>query len=412
MVRRRGAWSWGLAAAAALLPLRAQEPALAAQLADPARWQVHEFGLGVTLRRGWFGDLLGRPQSVCVLAVDRREAGVRLQVVVPDRLTPTSVQAARRGALAAVNGGFFLPDGRPRGLRRAGGQESSPPSAEAHATVGWTDELVRFGRNDEDWSAWPDVLEAGPRLVVGGAVVDHGAPQRKVRHPRTALGERADGTVLMVTVDGRTRPAAGMTLDELGALMQALGCRDAINLDGGGSTTLWAGGFLAGDGSRIANHPCDDKAFDAAGERAVADVVLVDARAVVQRDDVDATDVEGLAQWSGDGTGQLGAGFLWAPAGEPLQVAFRGVLPRGGRYEVQRRAVVAPGIDGAQARFHGRADTAWFDRSAGTPADGDRPWAVVGTLRGGAGSPWSVVADAVPGQPFLLDAIRLVELPD
>jgi hypothetical protein len=102
---------------------------------------------------------------------------------------------------------------------------------------------------------------------------------------------------------------------------------------------------------------------------------------------------------------------LWAPAGEPVQVTFRGVLPRAGRYVVQRRAVTAPGIDGAEVRFTGRAEIGWFDRSGGLSAAGGEPWAVVGELRGGAGSPWSVVADAVVEHAFVLDAIRLVEEP-
>ncbi|HYC53305.1 MAG TPA: phosphodiester glycosidase family protein [Gemmatimonadaceae bacterium] len=60
------------------------------------------------------------------------------------------------------------------------------------------------------------------------------------RHPRTAVGIASNGNrLLLVTVDGRQKPYSdGMTLRELGNLMRALGARDAINLDGGGSTTL------------------------------------------------------------------------------------------------------------------------------------------------------------------------------
>jgi exopolysaccharide biosynthesis protein len=59
------------------------------------------------------------------------------------------------------------------------------------------------------------------------------------RHPRTAVGIRADGTLLFVTVDGR-RPdeSVGMSLREMTDLMLELGCVSAINLDGGGSTTM------------------------------------------------------------------------------------------------------------------------------------------------------------------------------
>ena len=53
-----------------------------------------------------------------------------------------------------------------------------------------------------------------------------------------AIGTKADGTFMMVTVDGRTSRGTGMTTTELGQLMADLGAVDAINLDGGGSTGM------------------------------------------------------------------------------------------------------------------------------------------------------------------------------
>ncbi len=375
-------------------------------------WQVQELGLGVTLRRAWFRNLLGRPQSLCGLEVDRRQAGVRLDLVVPERLTGTTLQGARAGALAAVNGGFFLPDGKPRGLRRLGGAMVTPPSVEPHAAVGWSAEFVRFGSSEQDWNVWPQVLEAGPQLVAASQVVLHGEAQRKVRHPRTAFGERADGVLLLVTADGRTPPAAGLTLDELGAVMLALGCTSAINLDGGGSTTLWAAGFRGGDGGGIANFPCDDKRFDPAGERAVADVVLVHARAVVRWDDSDATVITGAVQGSADGSGFLDAGFLWAPADVPVQVTFRAEVPRAATYEVQRRTVVAAGVVGGRAHYSGVGTRNGFGSSNGRATDRGDAWEPVGRLRADAAVEVQVDVRSVPGHPFVCDAIRLVEVPN
>lgn len=76
-------------------------------------------------------------------------------------------------------------------------------------------------------------------------------------HPRTAVGFSADGkTMWLVTVDGRQKESRGMTLLELGQLMQALGAHQALNLDGGGSSTLLA--RLPGDPSAtVANSPSD-----------------------------------------------------------------------------------------------------------------------------------------------------------
>jgi hypothetical protein len=92
------------------------------------------------------------------------------------------------------------------------------------------------------------------------------------RHPRTAVGIADHGQrLLLVVVDGRQRPYSdGMTLRELASLMLALGSRDAINLDGGGSSTLvWAEPGQPGV-FRIANRPSDP-----AGERPVGNALAV-----------------------------------------------------------------------------------------------------------------------------------------
>lgn len=84
------------------------------------------------------------------------------------------------------------------------------------------------------------------------------------RNPRTALGIQDDGTVLLVTVDGhRHETSVGLTIDELRRVLKSLGARDAINLDGGGSTAM----VLAG---RLVNQPSD-----LAGERAVGDAIVI-----------------------------------------------------------------------------------------------------------------------------------------
>ena len=60
------------------------------------------------------------------------------------------------------------------------------------------------------------------------------------REPRTVIGAKADGSIVMVTVDGRNKNLGywGMTCDETAALMKHHGCVSAVNLDGGGSTAI------------------------------------------------------------------------------------------------------------------------------------------------------------------------------
>lgn len=97
-------------------------------------------------------------------------------------------------------------------------------------------------------------------------------PFNENRHPRSAIGVRPNGTVLLLTVDGRQQNAAGMNMFELAKVMKWLGCSSAINLDGGGSTTLWADGY--GENGVI-NYPSDNKKWDHEGERKVANVILI-----------------------------------------------------------------------------------------------------------------------------------------
>jgi exopolysaccharide biosynthesis protein len=92
------------------------------------------------------------------------------------------------------------------------------------------------------------------------------------RHPRTAVGIADRGRRLLLTVvDGRQAPYSdGMTLREMADLMRALGARDAINLDGGGSTALVYADPDSAGAFRVANRPSDP-----AGERAVGNALAI-----------------------------------------------------------------------------------------------------------------------------------------
>ena len=98
-----------------------------------------------------------------------------------------------------------------------------------------------------DWSVLgvDQIIGGGPRLVEDGQIKITGVEERfqddvlKGRAPRTALGITADQKLLLVTVNGRQpNISVGMTLHELGNLLIELGAVQAMNLDGGGSTTM------------------------------------------------------------------------------------------------------------------------------------------------------------------------------
>jgi exopolysaccharide biosynthesis protein len=117
-----------------------------------------------------------------------------------------------------------------------------------------------------------DIMLSGPLLVYHSALetVDTTAFSRS-RHPRTAVAVTEDN-VLLIAVDGRHQRASGMSLPELRKILKWLGAVDGINLDGGGSTTLWIDGQTE---NGVVNYPSDNKQWDHLGERKVANVVLL-----------------------------------------------------------------------------------------------------------------------------------------
>jgi exopolysaccharide biosynthesis protein len=114
-----------------------------------------------------------------------------------------------------------------------------------------------------------DVVAGVPQLIKNGRIEITWEQEKsskafvETRHPRTAVAKLKDGKFLMVTVDGRSEESAGIGLEELAKLLLEFGAVDAMNLDGGGSTTM----FLNG---KVVNRPSDKE-----GERRVSDAILV-----------------------------------------------------------------------------------------------------------------------------------------
>jgi len=120
-------------------------------------------------------------------------------------------------------------------------------------------DILEFSVTSADTS-WDEVQYAvGGKVLLNDGVVDTtGSPTGK--NPRSAVGIKADGTIVLYQVDGRqSSHSVGMTMDELAAEMLALGCVDAINLDGGGSSAMVV--RLPGEEtSAIVNSPSDGSA--------------------------------------------------------------------------------------------------------------------------------------------------------
>jgi hypothetical protein len=321
---------------------------------------------------------------------------------------------AQHGALAAINGGFFAIEstGLSTGLLRIDGALVVPAKpAQASIGIGDDQRLHVATRPEGDWPEVQDALGAGPMLLRAGAIVDHGARQRGIRHPRSAIGVGKDGSVVWLTADGRTEKAKGLAHEETAAILQALGCVDAVNLDGGGSTTLW----VAGRG--VVNYPCDNKKYDHAGERAVANAVLLRAPAVVVVDDAQATlrgDGWRRALHARANIGGVGAGYVrWAAeagvsaaaAGEAPSAEFAAELPFAGTWRAMARLPVDSGLAAGPWRVLVGADGA-VREVAGQRGE----WVEVARVEVGAERKAMVQLGGVAGRAMVVDAVRWVEI--
>lgn len=103
-----------------------------------------------------------------------------------------------------------------------------------------------------DWDDVKHIISGGPYLVKNSEVfVDMTAQKLGAvggKNPRTAIGYTSDYNMIMVAVDGREGSSVGMTLMQLAGFMKSLGCINAMNLDGGGSTVMYVNG-------RVVNNP-------------------------------------------------------------------------------------------------------------------------------------------------------------
>ncbi|MGW1026519.1 phosphodiester glycosidase family protein [Streptomyces sp. NPDC002577] len=122
------------------------------------------------------------------------------------------------------------------------------------------------------------IIGAGPALVRDGRVWINAAANGysdsalKSRHPRTVAGVKSDGTLLLVVMDGRwPGKSVGATFAEAARILVSLGAVDAVNLDGGGSSTVVVDG-------EVRNHPSGGHGSNAGEERKVSNAIVVVAR--------------------------------------------------------------------------------------------------------------------------------------
>lgn len=157
--------------------------------------------------------------------------------------------AKRENAIVAINGGGFIDDttlnsgGNADGILIKDSQIiSSKRYGRSGGLIGFTKDnklyLGRISANEAISLGIRDAVEFGPFLIVNGEaskVVGNGGFGL---HPRTVIGQRKDGVVLFLIIDGRRIDSVGADMGDLIKIMQRYGAYNAANLDGGNSSAL------------------------------------------------------------------------------------------------------------------------------------------------------------------------------
>ncbi len=204
--------------------------------------------------------------------IDLRDDNLTLRAVGSNARRETTRDAyARHDAILAINGGYFSA-ARSESLLVSDGNVVAPGPARftrgAFGLVNGRPEIVwpyvadsiLFHVDDpldrkkapatvlqKTSTPWhpTQAVGGGPVLVKAGKIRDTSHEEgfggsHLVRHPRTAIGYVDEHTLVVMVVDGRQHASAGVTITELARLMRSVGCHEAVNLDGGGSSAMVA----------------------------------------------------------------------------------------------------------------------------------------------------------------------------
>ncbi|MCD8080177.1 MAG: phosphodiester glycosidase family protein [Bacteroides sp.] len=248
-------------------------------------WKVSTLREGMVCRQAEIPSLYGVPQHITFLEID--PSGYKLGIEPSFPKAETSVTARNCGAVAAINGSYFnVQEGTSICyLRQQKAVTDTTTTSEFNLRVTGAVEIHKGKLSLIPWDKQTevgykkkkrDVLASGPLLLYNGEVCDFSGCGKgfvETKHPRSAIARTSSGKILLMTVDGRfPGQAEGISIPELAHLLRVLGATEALNLDGGGSSTLWSS---EAPDNGVLNKLCDNKKYDNEGERKVANAICV-----------------------------------------------------------------------------------------------------------------------------------------
>lgn len=254
-----------------------------------AKWEKEKITAGVHLKTFQFNKSLFKSnQNLNMLEIKQKKNLIFDIGFDSSKLMVTSDFGKQAGVIAALNGTFFYiahggsvdylrSDGKTINDNRLG-KDGKRAIHQKSALVFNHGKLsiVKWNENPD----WENTIDAKGLMVSGSLLILNKAEEKldtanlfnKTRHPRSAIAITKNRRILLITIDGRNKNSEGMSLLELTKVLRWLKAYDAINLDGGGSTTLWIDNYKT---NGVVNFPNDNKKWDHEGQRKVANVVLL-----------------------------------------------------------------------------------------------------------------------------------------
>lgn len=247
-----------------------------------ADWHWQDIGKGAQAGYAQI-QLFESVQSISVVRYPARKYRTSMVHAPAEQCGTTDDLAVKSKAKIAANGSYFdmklLVPHTFFSIRHKVVGES--PEKELYRSNGVVARRHRCSRDIEIFYYDPEKLEnyrkdyfealaSGPVLVLNGESPDFPMEHSfyYLRHPRTFIGVSGD-MVYLVVIDGRfPGQGEGASIPETAAVARYFGCTDALNLDGGGSSTVWT------ESTGVINHPYDNHKFDHEGCRKVPNIVI------------------------------------------------------------------------------------------------------------------------------------------
>ena len=197
---------------------------------------------------------VNEPLFAAMITVDMDAVNCQIAtaVMVGANKAPLSTIAVENyGVMGGINGGYFA-GAKPIGVLRRQGYTDNAKFWPQRSAFGWNDrgetifidgKEVASISSDRRFDKYTEMLQAGPLLLKNGEYADNTENIKEnvlnMRHPRTIVG--TDGKrVMWAVIDGRDNMhSVGATIEETRKVCKWLGMTTALNLDGGGSSSLW-----------------------------------------------------------------------------------------------------------------------------------------------------------------------------